>query len=129
MIESVTSTWRAAVVDLEHGIGVAAEVPHWCDCAPCLLEWWEDRYSWEGDLLVLGAVPVALLPDEPGRLPLMLLGSCGAWDDSQAPLWTPDALPVHAEGADAVQGHPALPSLWASLEDLVAVLDLEAERA
>lgn len=69
MIESVTSTWRAAVVDLEHGIGVAAEVPHWCDCAPCLLEWWEDRYSWEGDLLVLGAVPVALLPDEPGRLP------------------------------------------------------------
>ncbi|MGO2362241.1 MAG: hypothetical protein ACTH6N_14075 [Brachybacterium tyrofermentans] len=130
MIESVTSTWRAAVLDLDHGIGVAVEVPHWCDCAACITTWWEDRTSWEGDLLAFDVVPVALLPDEPDRLPLMLLGTCAAWDENgdEVALWTPDALPVHELGADAVQEHPALPSLWGSLEDLVQLLDLETDQ-
>ncbi|MEE1651832.1 hypothetical protein V1260_13700 [Brachybacterium sp. J144] len=124
------SLWRAAMVDLEHEIGVAVEIPPPCDCAPCLLAWWDDRASWEGDLLSYGVAVVELLPDEPGRLACMHLALCEAWDADgrEIALWTPDGLPIHRGGAAAVGGHPVLAGLWAALEELVRELDGAAAR-
>lgn len=47
----VVSTYRAALVDLDSGVGVAVEMSPPCDCASCLVAWWEDRTAWEGELL------------------------------------------------------------------------------
>lgn len=102
-------------------------MPPSCDCAACLTEWWADRTAREAELLIYDVAVVQLLPDMPGRLPAMTLGSCVAWDGdgAEVALWEPDALPVHQDGAEAVQGHPALAGLWEALGDLVALLDLE----
>lgn len=126
----VVSTWRAALVDLESGVGVAVELPPPCDCASCLVAWWEDRTAWEGELLAHDVAVVQLLPDMPGRLTCMTLAPCAAWDEDghEVALWGPDALPIHEDGAGAVEGHPALAGLWEELAHLVEELDGEAAR-
>lgn len=129
--EIVVSDRRAAVLDLHSGIGVAVELDPPCDCAPCLLAWWEDRTSWEADLAVLSMVPVDQLPDEPGVLTRYLIGTCVPHDDDgeRLALWGPDVLPVHERGAEAVHGQPLLPELWERLGEVVAALDAEVGRA
>ena len=126
----VVSTYRAALVDLDSGVGVAVEMSPPCDCAPCLVAWWADRTAWEGELLIYDAAVAQLLPDAPGRLTCMTLTPCVAWGDDghEVALWSPDALPIHEDGAGAAQGHPALGELWATLGELVEELDGEAAR-
>ena len=126
----VVSTWRAALVDLESGVGVAVELPPPCDCASCLVAWWEDRTAWEGELLAHDVAVVQLLPDMPGRLTCMTLAPCAAWDEDghEVALWGPDALPIHEGGTGAVEGHPALAGLWEELAHLVEELDGEVAR-
>lgn len=126
----VVSTYRAALVDPDTGIGAAVEMSPPCDCAPCLIEWWEDRTAWEAELLIHDTAVVQLLPDVPGRLTAMHLGPCVAWDEDghEVDLWGRDALPIHEGGAGAVEGHPALGELWAALGELVEELDGEAAR-
>ena len=126
----VVSTYRAALVDLDSGVGVAVELPPPCDCASCLVAWWEDRTAWEGELLAHDVAVVQLLPDMPGRLTCMTLAPCAAWDEDghEVALWSPDALPIHEGGAGAVEGHPALGELWEELDHLVEELDGEAAR-
>lgn len=115
------------MIDARQGVGVAVEVPPSCDCAACLTSWWEDRTEWEAELLIYDVAVVSLVADMPGRLPAMTLGSCVAWggNGAEVALWSPDALPVHSDDAEAMEGHPALPSLWEALGELVEVLDLE----
>ena len=124
------STYRAALVDLDSGVGVAVEMSPPCDCAPCLVAWWEDRTAWEGELLAHGVAVVQLLPDMPGRLTCMTLAPCAAWGSSgtEVPLWGPDDLPVYSDGTGAVEGHPALAGLWEELAHLVEELDGEVAR-
>lgn len=72
---------------------------------------------------------VDLLPDEPGTAPRYLLGRrAEAWDAHglAVPASTPDALPVHASGAESVHESPVLPALWDRLALLVHELDEEA---
>lgn len=123
----IVSDYRAALVDLDSGVGVAVEMQPPCDCAACLTSWWEDRTAWEAELLVFDAAVVQLLPDVPGRLTCMTLAPCVAWDEDghEVALWSPDALPIHGGGAGAVEGHPALAGLWEELAHLVEVLDGE----
>lgn len=125
-VEPFVSKYRAAVVDVREGVGVAVELPPPCDCSSCLIAWWSDRYSWEGDLLVVGLTPVDQLPDAPGVLTRYVLGTCAPHDEEtgdEVELWSPDALPVHEAGAERVHGHPALAALWPALEALVDSLD------
>lgn len=119
----VVSTYRAALVDLDSGVGVAVEMPPVCDCATCLTSWWEDRTAWEAELLIYDAAVVQLLPDMPGRLTCMTLAPCIAWDGDghEVPLWGPDDLPVYSDGAGAMEGHPALGELWEELAHLVVL--------
>ena len=126
----VVSTDRAALVDLASGVGVAVEMQPPCDCAPCLTSWWADRTEFEAELLVHDAAVAQYLPDAPGRLTCMTLAPCVAWDADghEVALWDPDALPIHEGGAVAVEGHPALGELWATLGELVEELDGEAAR-
>ena len=76
----VVSTYRAALVDLDSGVGVAVEMSPPCDCAPCLVAWWADRTAWEGELLIYDAAVAQLLPDAGhGRLDALARdGSDGA---------------------------------------------------
>lgn len=129
-LADAVSAYRAALVDLDSGIGVAVELPPARDCAACLTSWWEDRTAWEAELLIYDATVVQLLPDQPGRLTAMHLGPCVAWDSSGAEiaLWAPDALPIHEGGAGAVEGHPALAGLWEGLAHRVEELGGEVAR-
>ena len=126
----VVSTYRAALVDLDSGVGVAVEMSPTCDCAACLVAWWEDRTAWEGELLIYDVAVVQYLPDMLGRLTCMTLAPCIAWDDDghEVALWSPDALPIHGDGAGAAEGHPALAGLWEGLAHLVEQLDSEVAR-
>lgn len=126
-VSAVVSTWRAGLVDLATGIGVAVEIPPACDCASCLVAWWADRTEFEAELLVHDAAVAQYLPDTPGRLTCMTLAPCIAWDSSGAeiPLWGPGDLPVYSDGAGAVEGHAALAGLWEDLVHLVEELDAE----
>lgn len=126
-LADVVSTFRAALVDLDSGVGVAVEMPPVCDCATCLTSWWTDRVEFEAELLVYDTAVVQLLPDMPGRLTCMTLAPCAAWDEDghEVALWGPDALPIHEGGAVVVEGHPALGELWAALGELVEELDGE----
>lgn len=123
----VVSTYRAALVDLDSGVGMAVEIPPPCDCATCLTSWWTDRVEFEAELLVYDAAVVQLLPEVPGRLTCMTLAPCAAWDEDghEVALWSPDALPIHEGGAGAVEGHPALAGLWEELAHLVEEFDGE----
>jgi len=125
-MEPIVSKYRAAVVNVSQGIGVAVELPPSCPCSSCLIAWWGDRTAWEADLLVLELTPVDLLPDTPGVLTRYVLGTCaphGVETGESVGLWSPDALPVHTAGAERVHGHPALANLWPALETLVDSLD------
>ena len=126
----VVSTYRAALIDLASGIGVAVEMSPPCDCASCLGAWWTDRTEFEAELLIYDAAVVQYVADMPGRLTCMTLAPCAAWGDDghEVALWSPDALPIHGDGAGAVEGHPALAGLWEGLAHLVEELDSEVAR-
>lgn len=129
-IETISTSRHCAAVSPTEGVGVAVgEAPSCGDqwCPSCAVVLWSDMGTLSAELQVLGLVVVKVLPGIPGQRTRYLIGEApeSCWDEDGFALtpWSPDGLPVYSEGAQRIHLHPALPSLWAAMADLLAELD------